>query len=158
MPAVFLATHGRVFLVFHALLAMGLLGSSVHQAVLATVALRRQLRRPRLLRTYALVALLTYLATWLTGALVYPRYRYLVRGLYLDRYASWAANLFDLKENLATIGLPLAVGTLLLSRNVKALRGDRQAQVLFGVLSLFLAGISLFAVVSGFLVAGVRGY
>lgn len=158
MPTVFLASHGRVFLVFHALLAAGLLGASIHQAVLATVALSRKLRRPRLLRTYALVALCTYVLTWLSGALVYPRYRYLVRGLYLDRYAPWAANLFDLKENLATLGLPLALGTLLLSRDIRALRSDRQGQVLFGVLSLLVASISLFAVVSGFLVAGVRGY
>src|SRR5579883_2463776 len=104
MPAVFLYPLGPLLLVLHALCALGLCGSSVHQAVVAITALAGR-PRPRLARVYGLVVLCTYLATLLIGAALYPRYRYFIRALYLDRHAPWASNLFDLKENLATLGL-----------------------------------------------------
>jgi hypothetical protein len=179
VPRVFLAPLGPLLLVLHALIAVVLGGASVHQAVLAVRILRGRSVSPRLLRVYSLVAALAYTATLLTGGLLYPRYRYFVRGLQLDRDAPWAANLFDFKENLATLGLPLAVGTLLLASGVAGLRtgparprsnGDRddpgsaarhelvrQIRWVYGFLALGTAAVSLFNVLAGLLVTGVRG-
>ena len=66
----------------------------------------------------------------MSGGLVYPRYRYFVRGLYLDRYAPWASNLFDFKENLATLGLPLAIGAFVLARELAQAPADPDASSL----------------------------
>ncbi len=129
MPSLFLQTWGPLLVVLHTLGAIVLSGSSVHQALLSIQLLRRKQVRFGLLRIYALTTLCAYLATTLAGALLYPRYRVLIRALFLDRHAPWAANLFDWKENVATIGLPLAVGALLLASALsRATRERRSAQ------------------------------
>ncbi|MCS6915918.1 MAG: hypothetical protein RMK29_07945 [Myxococcales bacterium] len=156
MRSIVLFAYGLPLLVLHALCAVALGGASVHQASVAILALRGRFR-PRLARTYGTVSLWLYGATLLWGALLYPRYRIHVRAAYLDAHAPWAANLFDLKENLATLGLPLAVGTFLLSRDMAQLRQDREALWLYGVLALLLAALCLFNIVSGLLCTGVRG-
>lgn len=156
MRQIVLFAWGLPLLALHALCAVALGGASVHQGVVAVLALRGRLR-PRLARSYGTVSLWLYGATLLGGALLYPRYRIHIRAAYLDTHAPWAANLFDLKENLATLGLPLAVGTFLLTRDAGGLRHDREALWLYGLLSLLLAALCLFNIVSGLLCTGVRG-
>ena len=156
MPDVFLAPWGPLLLVLHGLCAAALGGVAVHQGVVAVLALLQR-PRPRLMRVYGLVALCLYVATALLGALVYPRYRIFIRALYLDRHAPWAANLFDLKENLATLGLPLAVGAFLLSRDPVHLKEDRDARWLYAFFALSLAALCVFNIVSGLLCTSVRG-
>jgi hypothetical protein len=156
MPPVFLYKYGLPLLVLHALCGLALCGASVHQAVIAVAALAGRLR-PRLARIYGLTGLCLYAATLLFGALLYPRYRYFVRALYLDRHAPWAANLFDFKENLATLGLPLCAAAFVLSRDLDALRGEREVRALYAFFSLGQAAIVLFNAVAGLLVTGVRG-
>ena len=142
-------------MVLHALCALALLGSSIHQAIVALGTIGSRGRsRPRLSRIYGWVCLLCYLGTMLFGSLVYPRYRYFVRALYLDRHAPWAANLFDLKENLATIGLPLCIGAFLLSRRPAE---EPEIRVLYGCFALGTALICLFNVVAGLLCTSVHG-
>jgi hypothetical protein len=161
MPSIFLYPWGRLLLVLHALAAVVLCGSSVHHGVIALLALRGRAPRRRLARLYALVALLAYVATLLSGSLVYPRYRYFVRGLYLDRHAVWASNLFDFKENLALLGLPLAIGALVVARDLGVHLDqrptDRQPLVLYGFLALGTATISIFNLISGLLVTSAHG-
>lgn len=165
MPRVFLYAYGPLLLTIHALVAAALCGVSVHQVVVTLQALRGR-PRWRLLRVYALVAAATYGGALLSGGLLYPRYRYFIRALYLDRHAPWAANLFDFKENLATLGLPLALGALLLARppdddddhNDGDDRGARrQLRQLHVAFALGLALIALFNTVAGLLCTGVRG-
>lgn len=127
MPSLFLQTWGPLLVVLHTLGAIVLSGSSVHQALLSIQLLRRKQVRFGLLRIYALTTLCAYLATTLAGALLYPRYRVLIRALFLDRHAPWAANLFDWKENVATIGLPLAVGALLLASALSRATRERRS-------------------------------
>jgi hypothetical protein len=167
VPTIFFYSLGRPLLLLHMVAAIVLGGSSVHHAVIAVLALRGRPPRLRLARLYALVALLAYLATLASGGLLYPRYRYFVRGLYLDRHAPWASNLFDFKENLATLGLPLAVGALIVARDLRrhldagaqsSQKGlDRQTLVLYGFFALGTATISLFNLVAGILCTSVHG-
>ena len=90
------------------------------------------------------------------GALAYPTFRYHVRGLYLDRHAVWASNLFEMKENLAVVGLPLAVGALLMSRVMNPAQ-DRHARVRYAAMVFLQTAIVWFNVVSGLLITMVRG-
>ena len=162
MPTIFLYSLGRPLIILHLLAAVVLGGASVHHAVIAVQALRGKAPRLRLARLYALVSLLAYLATVTSGSLLYPRYRYFVRGLYLDRFAPWASNLFDFKENLATLGLPLAIGALIVARDLHrhAPQGgprDRHALVLYGFLALGTATIAIFNLIAGVLCTSVHG-
>lgn len=167
MPTVFLGSVGPLLIVLHALLALVLGGASVHQAVIATQVLRGRPLRGRLARLYSLIALCAYLMTLLSGALVYPRYRYFVRGLYLDRYAPWASNLFDFKENLATLGLPLAIGAFIIARELAPASpaaprptpppGLQAVRLLYGLFALGTSLISVFNIVAGLLCTSVRG-
>lgn len=179
MPSLFLQTWGPLLLVLHALGAIVLSGSSVHQALLAIQLLRRKKVRFRLLRVYALTTLFAYLATMTAGLLLYPRYRVLIRALFLDRHAPWAANLFDWKENIATIGLPLSVGALLLASALSRAAShanaadaasaadateqtedptsDRAVLALYAAMAIGTALVTAGNVVAGFLVTSVRG-
>ena len=85
MPSVFLQPWGPLLVVIHALSSIVLCGASVHQALLAVQLVRRQPVRPSLLRTYALTTLGAYLSVMISGALLYPRYRVVIRALFLDR-------------------------------------------------------------------------
>lgn len=182
VPPVFLQSWGPLLVALHALSAIVLCGASVHQAVLATLTFRGRAMRRRLVRVYALTTLLSYVGTMFVGALLYPRYRVVIRALYLDRHAPWAANLFDFKENLATLGLPLAVGALWLawslsqpgarttesapnntpSSAVVAGRGTdpaalRIAELAFLVMAVGTALVSVTCLLAGLVCTAVRG-
>lgn len=158
LPQVFLYAQGRPLLVLHAVAAIVLSGSSVHHAVLATLSFLRPHRaaRTRLLRLYSAVALIAYVVTFAAGAIVYPRYRYFVRGLFLDRYAPWASNLFDFKENLALIGLPFAIGAFLLARDPAA-RAPRPTHALYVLFAVGTGAIVVFNTLAGLLCTSVHG-
>lgn len=170
-PQIFLYGLGRALLILHALSALVLCGASVHQAVYALRVARRQATPRRLAqcRLFSLLVLLAYVAVIGLGALLYPRYRYFVRGLYLDRYAPWASNLFDFKENLATIGLPFAVAAFVLARQLRS-QSPRQATqsstdpglqrklaALYAMFAVSIAVIVLFNGIAGLLCTSVRG-
>ena len=159
-------------MVIHALSSIVLCGASVHQALLAVQLVRRQPVRPSLLRTYALTTLGAYLSVMISGALLYPRYRVVIRALFLDRQAPWAANLFDFKENLATLGLPLAIGALLMARPLSAappsmartatnqepeLAATRVVVAMYCFSTVGTALICLSNVIAGLLCTAVRG-
>src|SRR5262249_49905235 len=121
-----------------------------------------------LVRLYALVAAAAYTVTALFGGLLYPRYRYFVRGLQLDRDAPWASNLFDFKENLATLGRPLAIGALIVPsglrhgdtralQNVADRRLSMQLRWIYGCMAIGTALVSVFNIIAGLIVTGVRG-
>ncbi len=105
----------KLLLVLHAAAAIVLIGASTHHSII-TVGYLRGTYKLRLGRIYAATVAVAYALTFALGSIVYPTYRYHVRGLYLDRHAIWASNLFDIKENFAAFGVPLVLGVLLLSR------------------------------------------
>lgn len=177
VPSVFLQSWGSLLVVVHTLSSIVLCGASVHQAVLAIQLLRRRKVRLSLLATYGWTTLLSYLSTMIAGVLLYPRYRILIRAVFLDRYAPWASNLFDFKENLATLGLPLSVGALLIARSLadeSALAtkllpstktptegtGEPSTRMViwtYAVMALGTALVCLSNVVAGLLCTAVRG-
>jgi hypothetical protein len=136
--------------VLHALSAFVLLGSSTHAAAIVLGTLRGQ-PRPRLARLHATVVAASYATTVLLGALAYPTYRYHVRALFLDRYAPWASNLFDIKEGFAAIGLPLALGALLLRRFADP-GSDRRGLAPYAMTVLGTAALVWFATVAGLVI------
>ncbi len=171
-PSVFLAGLGRPLLVLHAIAALVLCGASIHQVVYGLRLLRRRpsARLLRLARLFSRIVLLAYVAVMGLGALLYPRYRYFVRGLFLDREAPWASNLFDFKENLATIGLPFALAAVILAARlgrVPVLRADdsltdsdslqHKLIRLYLMFALGTATVAVFNAISGLLVTSVRG-
>lgn len=170
-PSIFLYGLGRPLLVLHAISALVLCGTSVHQAVYALRLVRRPPSVTRLAkcRLFSRLVLLSYLAVVGLGALLYPRYRYFVRGLYLDRHAPWASNLFDFKENLATIGLPFAIAAFFLARMLAQTPTlltagseeegplGRRLAVLYALFAVAVAALVSFNSIAGLLVASVRG-
>jgi hypothetical protein len=155
MAGTFLEPYARLLVLLHAAAAIVLIGSSTHHLIIA-LASGRGRYRVRLARLYALVGACAYGVTFALGALAYPTYRYHVRGLYLDRNAEWASNLFDIKENFAAIGLPLVVGALVMSRVVDA-REDHALRRGYVVMVALVAFVVWFSVVSGLVITLVKG-
>ncbi len=145
----------KPLVLLHAALSIVLVGATTHHSV-ATYAYARGRRGPALSKVHAATVGVVYLLTVAVGALAYPTYRYYVRALYLDRYEPWASNLFDIKENLATIGLPLAVAAWWLSRSLGTDEG-RHMRFGYCVMVALVTAIVWADVVAGLLVTIVRG-
>jgi hypothetical protein len=156
MPHVFLDGHARLLLVLHALAGFALFGACTHQVLVGIGLVRGRAHLGRLARIYAQVSGGLFVAAFAVGLLMYPHYRYHVRGLYLDRYEPWASNLFDIKENLLALGLPLAIALFFVGRRFEP-KGERALVPFFAVLSVALWALVLFGVVSGLVVTAVRG-
>lgn len=156
MPHVFLDGQGKPLLVLHALAGFGLLGVSTHQALVAIGLWRGKLHLARLARLYAQITCALFVLAFGVGLLLYPHYRYHVRALFFDRYEPWASNLFDMKENLLALGLPLAVSLFFLGRRLEP-REEPALLPLFALFATALWGLVLFGVISGILVTSVRG-
>jgi hypothetical protein len=153
---IFLESLARPLLVIHALVAFAALGATTHLTVISVGLWRGKVHLSRLAKVHAQVIGATFAACFVLGLLVYPAYRYYVRGLYFDRYAHWASSLFDLKENLAALGLPLSVALFSLGRRLD-LKERTAALPLVVFLSVALWLITVFAVVSGLVVTSAKG-
>jgi hypothetical protein len=151
----FLQDWARGLVLLHASAAILLIGASTHHVLVAVGYLRGRFRL-RLGRIYALVSALSYGFVVLLGALAYPTYRYHVRELHLDRYAVWASKLFDIKEDLASLGLPLIVAAFVLSRVIDPER-DRSLCLGYAVIVCALGLIVWFNVLAGLLITLVKG-
>lgn len=147
----------RFLLIFHGLNSLALSGASTHLALVSVALASGRPRRwasPKLGGTYARVTGYLYLGSVAIGACIYPSYRYLVRGLYLDRYEPWASNLFDMKETLAALGLPMAIGLILLHDAFKL--ESMAARNVFLLCAFLVFSIVIFDVVAGMVVVSIR--
>lgn len=140
----------KPLVLLHAVLSIVLVGATTHHS-LATYAYVKGRSGPGPSRIHAATVGVVYLLTMIVGALAYPTYRYYVRALYLDRYEPWASNLFDIKENLATVGLPLAVAAWWLSRFLGT-DEDRLIRFGYSVMAVLVTAIVWVNVVAGLLV------
>ena len=155
MPELFLGGMARLLLVLHALAAIVLIGATTHHAIIAYGYLRGR-AKPRLGRIYAATIGAAYLVTYGFGLLVYPTFRYMTRALYMDRYERWASNLFDMKENFAALGVPLAIAMFLLSR-VMSPKEDRHLVIGYAAMAFLTCAVVWFDVISGLVLTNVRG-
>jgi hypothetical protein len=101
-------------LILHGLLAVGLLGAITHQALAVSarrVAVRTRSFFARFRATeasaYGTPVVFLYLAVMALGAVLYPRYRFLVRPLLQTLDLRSANGAFELKEHFSAIGLML---------------------------------------------------
>lgn len=150
MESILFQSQARGLVLLHAASAIVLIGAATHSAIVTVGALRGR-ARPRLARIYASVVAVAYVVTMGLGALAYPTYRYRVRGLYFDRYAIWASNLFDIKENFASLGLPLVLGALIL-RRASDPDADRRLLPAFAFMVFISTAIVWFDVISGLII------
>ncbi|MBK7975672.1 MAG: hypothetical protein IPK07_21120 [Deltaproteobacteria bacterium] len=148
---IFLESLSTPLLVLHALAATVLIGSTTHDAILLVGYLRGRFGRVRLEKLYVRIQLVAYLVTFALGSLAYPAYRIYVRAAVFDRHAPWAANLFDIKENLAALALPLMIGYAWLSRVIDP-RADAAWRPMYVGFGLSIAAVVWFSVVSGLVV------
>ncbi len=155
MPHVFLESVGKPLLVLHALVAAAMLGACTHLVVVTVGLLRGRTHLARLARLYAQVIGGTFAVAYTLGLLVYPNYRYFVRGLYLDRYAVWASNLFDIKEIFAGLALPLALALFFVGRGFDASR-DAALTPFLAYLAFAMWLLVAVAAVSGLIITTVR--
>lgn len=153
---VWLEGAAPALLVVHALLAIALLGASTHDAILVVGYLRGRFGRARLERLYVRIQLATYVATFVVGSLIYPAYRIYVRAAVFDRWAPWASNLFDVKENLAALGLPVVLVYAWLRSRFEPQR-DAAWRPLYAVLGLTAATLVWFQAVAGLVLVAERG-
>ncbi|MBI5517310.1 MAG: hypothetical protein HY909_26290 [Deltaproteobacteria bacterium] len=152
----FLYGGRKALLLLHAASAVLLLGSATHLAAVAWRRLRGGRSGGALERRWGRVQALAFGAVYALGALLYPTYRVHVRGLYLDRHYPWVANLFDVKENLATMALPLSLGVALLAGRLTDEPDDRAAVRAWCSMALFVAAVVWFNTLSGWLIVSYR--
>jgi hypothetical protein len=154
--AIFLYGARTVLLVMHAVASIALVGASTHHALQMRHYLRSNFGRKRLEKRYAKVVAVAYVLTFAIGALLYPSYRYHVRGLYLDRYAPWVSELFDVKEMYASLALFIAIGLGLLAYTLEPEK-ERPLVKVYAAMSVLVCAVVWFNVVAGLIVVSARG-
>jgi hypothetical protein len=154
--AVFLYGARRLLMVLHAAGSVVLVGAATHHALSMRHYLRGRFKQVATEKTWAKVVAVSYVFTFAVGALLYPTYRYHVRGLYLDRYAPLYAGLFDVKEVYASLTLVVALGLGALAFTLRPAE-ERWLVRVYAVMSLLVCGVVWLNVTLGILVASVRG-
>lgn len=153
---IFLYGSRTVLLVLHAVASIVLIGASTHHALQMRHYLRGSFGRKGLEKLYAKVIAVTYVLTFVIGAALYPSYRYHVRGLYLDRYAPWVSELFDVKEMYASLALFLAIGLGMLAYTLDPDK-ERPLVNVYAAMSVLVCAVVWFNVIAGLIVVSVRG-
>jgi len=150
-----LEAWARVLVLFHAAAAIVLIGSATHHMIIAWGYLRQHMKL-RLGRIYAQTLAIAYVITFFFGALAYPTYRYYVRGLFLDRHEQWASVLFDIKEDLAALGLPLVMALVIFCRGIDH-HTPRPVILSYCAFATCVCAIVWFNLFSGLLITLVKG-
>ncbi len=156
LHAVTLYGARRALLVLHDAGAVVLLGAATHHAIAMRHYLRGRFERVAAEKTWARVVAASYVVTFALGAIVYPSYRYHVRGLYLDRYAPFYAGLFDVKEVFASLTLVVALAIGALSFTFRP-REEPWLVRIYAAMSVLVCAVAWFDAVAGVIVASVRG-
>ncbi|MBK7865395.1 MAG: hypothetical protein IPJ65_43720 [Archangiaceae bacterium] len=153
----FLFSSARSMLVLHALVSVALAGASTHLALVGLRLWRGERGLTRLARIYAQVVAATFVGAFALGLLIYPTFRYHVRGVFFDRHEPWASNLFDMKENVAALGLPCAIALFFIGRRLEP---DRDPEIFrwFALASVWTWLTIAFTIVSGLVVTSVKSF
>jgi len=99
-------------LILHGLLAVALLGAVTHQALAASIRRAETRKRSFFARfratdaaAYSTAVTVLFVAVMIAGAVLYPRYRFLVRPMLQSLDLRAANDSFELKEHFSAIGL-----------------------------------------------------
>ena len=132
----------RWSVVLHLVLAVVAVGATVHAAVFGW-------RTPNAARTRRLAgwALVSSVAAFLVGSLIYPAYKVEIRLAWLEQAHPEATRAFDLKEQLVALALPMQCALYAL------LRAGAARPALVRALSMATAAL---LVVAALLAAGVE--
>ncbi len=139
-----LDTLRPLLLVAHGLLAVALTGAAVHAAVAGWTGLRGAARWQGRLPVYANVLLWSWIATLVTGLLIYPPFRVAVRAECFDLRIPLATGFFEVKEHWLAMGLPVAAVYRTLARRGGAAvagRGVHLLGILLGLVIVSATGI-----------------
>lgn len=153
---VFLYGARRLLLVLHTVGSIVLVGAATHHALQMRHYLRGKFVRIAQEKLWAKVVAIAYVFTFTVGALLYPTYRYHVRGLYLDRFAPTYSGLFDVKEVYASLTLVVAIGLGALAFTLRPAE-ERWLVHVYAVMSFIVCSVVWLNVVLGILVTSVRG-
>lgn len=153
---VFLYGARRLLLVLHAGGSIVLIGAATHHALSMRHYLRGRFVGVAREKLWAKITAAAYLVTFVLGAMLYPTYRYHVRGLYLDRYAPFFSGLFDVKEVYASLTLVVALGLGALAFVLRPAE-ERWLIRVYAVMSVIVCAVAWFNVIAGLVVASVRG-
>ncbi len=140
MAAVFLQGSAPVWLLLHAVVGFAVVGAVTHLAVHAVALARSTAPGNRGARIFGVVLPALFLVAFAAGLLLYPDWRVQVRGAVLDVRAPAASALFELKEHLAALALPLVLGAAVLARRPDA-REVRWMAAPFAVLGATLVWV-----------------
>ena len=155
------STFWTILSIFHALLAVALLGALTHQAAAVLVPPRagatggfvthfRSVSGPR----YAAAVCVLWVLAFILGGWIYTKYRIYVRIPIEQEGFFKTLGAFELKEHLTTIGLGLLPFYWFLWKNVRnAAYGSSRKW-----LTVVLAAICWYSFLTGHIVNNVRGF
>lgn len=142
-------------LAIHAVLAAALVFACAWEVALAWQLFRNR-GDPDRLRLWAQLVGVLFMLSFGVGSILYPTYRVRVRRDWLDLYAAWAVNLFDVKEDLVALGLPLAIVLFAFARfGPKVI--EREGRQLYLFASVAVLVLVLVSALSALVVTRVRG-
>lgn len=102
-------------LLAHAVLGFTAVGATTHHAVYSVLLARGQKRFAQLAR-FGIIAPLAVLTQVVLGMVLYPTYRVRIRAVHFDPHAPLYTQLFDFKEHLAALSVPLLLSAVLIAR------------------------------------------
>jgi hypothetical protein len=106
----------KALMLVHLAAAMVLLGSACHAAIAAWQVRSGKIGKYTLFRRYCSIVLVAYPVVFLLGSIIYPAFRVDVRTEF-DANLPWATGLFEIKEHVTALALPLVAIQWILSRD-----------------------------------------
>src|SRR5437867_6097534 len=120
-----------------------------HLAIVTVGFVRGSRKNLRLGRIYSIAGGLLLVSTVSLGAALYPTFKVTVALPHLAAEAPWAVSLFEVKEALALLGVPLALGLLAVGRRFDST--DRPLVPAFALFAFGLCAIAWFCALAGLL-------
>jgi hypothetical protein len=145
----------RFLLVVHAVLGAVTVMVFTHLVVWSFAAVRGRAVRRAGIRWFGSVGLVAYVVQFVLGNLIYPAFKLHVRVAVLDRSpdTSWVGHLFEKKEHVAALALPLVVLAVVLAHRRQP---DRVGTIMLFASSTIIATCAWFAALAGLIVTSFR--